>query len=41
MLSEQKLTEMLVHLVSGGLAGAIATGCSYPFTNLRLRRISE
>ena len=41
MFSEHKLIEMLVHLTSGGIAGGISTGLTYPFTNLRLRRISE
>lgn len=41
MLSSQKVVEMLVHLLSGSTAGAIATSCAYPFANLRIRRVSE
>ncbi len=41
MLSDQKVVEMLVHSICGGLGGGIATACSYPFTNLRIRRIAE
>ena len=41
MLSEQKIVEMLVHLLSGSIAGAASTGCCYPFANLRLRRIAQ
>ncbi len=41
MITEQKLVEMLVHLLSGGLGGAVSTSFSYPFTNLRLRVVSE
>jgi hypothetical protein len=41
MFSDEKLIEMLVHLISGGVAGGISTGLTYPFTNLRLRRIAE
>ncbi len=41
MLSKQKIIEMLVHLISGGTAGAISTSVSYPFTNIRQKAISE
>ncbi len=41
MLSDEKLIEMLVHSISGGIGGGIATACSYPFTNLRIRRIAK
>ncbi len=41
MLSEHKLVEMLVQLVSGGIAGGISTAISYPFTNVRQRAIAE
>ena len=41
MLTDPRAIEMLVHAICGGAAGGISTACSYPFTNLRLRRISE
>lgn len=41
MFSEAKIIELLVHLISGGIAGGVSTGLTYPFTNLRLRKISE
>ncbi len=41
MLSNAKLVELLVHFVCGGVAGGFATASSYPFSNLRMRRISE
>jgi hypothetical protein len=40
MMTEKKAIEMLVHLISGALGGAVSTGCAYPFANLRLRRVS-
>ncbi len=41
MLSQPKVLEVLVQLVCGGLSGGVSTAVSYPFTNLRLRRINE
>ena len=41
MLADEKIVELLVHLLCGGVGGGLATVFSYPFTNLRLRRISE
>lgn len=41
MLSDEKKTEILVQLISGAVGGALSTAASYPFSNLRLRRITE
>ncbi len=41
MLGDDKFVELFVHLLCGGVGGGLATVFSYPFTNLRLRRISE
>lgn len=41
MESDNVLIEALVQFLSGSIAGAISNCISYPFTNLRLRRISE
>jgi hypothetical protein len=41
MLADEKIVELLVHFICGGVGGGLATVFSYPFTNLRLRIISE
>ncbi len=41
MEPENVLIEILVQFTSGSIAGALSNCISYPFTNLRLRRISE
>ena len=41
MLADERVVELLVHLLCGGVGGGLATVFSYPFTNLRLRRISQ
>ena len=41
MESENILVEILNQFISGSIAGALSNMVSYPFTNLRLRRITE
>jgi hypothetical protein len=41
MLSQGKYIEILVHLISGGIGGGVSTTITYPFTNIRLRKIAE
>ena len=41
MTKENKIMEMFVHLFSGAAGGGFATLCSYPFSNLRVRMVSE
>ena len=40
MLTNDQMRDILVQLISGGFAGAIATASTYPITNIRMRLIS-
>ena len=41
MLTNTDLAEMLVHLLSGGIGGAVSTAITYPLSNFRFRAITQ
>lgn len=41
MFTNRDLAEMLIHLISGGVAGAVSTAMTYPLSNIRYRCITK
>jgi hypothetical protein len=41
MFTNREFAELLTHLVSGGVGGAVSTAITYPLSNLRFRAIQQ
>lgn len=41
MFTSRDLAELLTHLISGAVGGAVSTAITYPLSNLRFKAITK